>query len=39
LELGVVAEGEIVVNQNNWGHINDWKNDYDTALENILQTN
>jgi phosphoribosylformylglycinamidine synthase len=39
LELGVVAEGEIVVNQNNWGHINEWKNDYDTALENILQTN
>jgi len=39
LELGVVSEGEIVVNQNNWGHINEWKNDYDTALENILQTN
>ena len=39
LELGVVGGEEIVVNGDSWGKISDWKNDYDTSLESIMQSN
>lgn len=35
-ELGVVTNGGINVNGENWGNISDWKLKYDTAIENIL---
>ena len=34
--LGTVTNGEIKVNNENWGSIGDWKNKYDTAIEKIL---
>jgi phosphoribosylformylglycinamidine synthase len=34
--LGIVTSGEIKVNGKNWGHISDWKQKYDTAIENYL---
>lgn len=39
LELGVVGGDEVIVNGKNWGKIADWKNDYDTSLESIMQSN
>ncbi|MCA6485660.1 MAG: hypothetical protein IM547_09670, partial [Chitinophagaceae bacterium] len=39
LELGVVGGEEIVLNGESWGKISDWKNDYDTSLEVIMQSN
>lgn len=34
--LGTVTSGDIKVNGRNWGNIKDWKEKYDTAIENIL---
>jgi phosphoribosylformylglycinamidine synthase len=34
--LGVVTNGDIKVNSKSWGNIKDWKEKYDTAIENIL---
>jgi phosphoribosylformylglycinamidine synthase subunit PurL len=38
-ELGVVTNGEIKVNGEDWGNIADWKQQYDTAIENLLGKN
>ncbi|MDD2792534.1 MAG: phosphoribosylformylglycinamidine synthase subunit PurL [Sediminibacterium sp.] len=35
--LGTVTAGNIDVQEENWGHISDWKNSYDTAIENMIQ--
>jgi phosphoribosylformylglycinamidine synthase II len=35
-ELGNVTTGSIEVDGLDWGHINDWKEKYDTAIENLL---
>lgn len=35
-ELGVVTAGSIEVDGMNWGNITEWKNKYDTAIENLL---
>lgn len=34
--LGNVTEGEIKINNENWGAITDWKNKYDNAIGNLL---
>ena len=34
--LGTVTKSEIKVNGKNWGNIKDWKEKYDTGIENIL---
>lgn len=36
-KLGTVSAKNILVNAENWGTIEDWKNKYDNAIENILQ--
>jgi hypothetical protein len=37
-KLGHVnAGGEIVVDEENWGYLSDWKDAYDNALEKLLQ--
>ena len=36
-KLGAVSAKNILVNAENWGTIEDWKNKYDNAIENILQ--
>lgn len=38
-ELGMVTQGNIKVNGEDWGKIADWKQKYDTAIENILSNN
>ena len=35
-KLGTVTGGDIKVNGNNWGTITTWKQQYDTAIENII---
>ena len=35
-ELGVVTAGSIEVDGMNWGSIAEWKEKYDTAIENLL---
>jgi len=35
--LGTVTSGNIEVQEENWGHISDWKKGYDTAIENMIQ--
>lgn len=35
-ELGVVTAGSIEVDGMNWGNIAEWKEKYDTAIENLL---
>jgi phosphoribosylformylglycinamidine synthase II len=35
-ELGFVTNGSIEVDGMNWGHILNWKERYDTAIENLL---
>jgi phosphoribosylformylglycinamidine synthase subunit PurL len=35
-ELGTVTAGSISLGSENWGMISDWKNKYDTAIENII---
>jgi phosphoribosylformylglycinamidine synthase subunit PurL len=32
----VIADGKIQIDQEDWGYIADWKNAYDTAIENML---
>lgn len=34
--LGTVTSGNIAVNGENWGNIQDWKEKYDTAIETLL---
>jgi len=34
--LGTVTEGEIKVNDEDWGRISAWKEKYDIAIEKIL---
>jgi phosphoribosylformylglycinamidine synthase len=34
--LGKVTSGEVVVDNENWGTIATWKNEYDTAIEKKL---
>jgi len=38
-ELGTVTDGAISVNGENWGDIQSWKQQYDTAIENLLAKN
>ncbi|GAC1380728.1 MAG: phosphoribosylformylglycinamidine synthase subunit PurL [Ginsengibacter sp.] len=35
--LGVVTDGEIIINETQWGNIKIWKEQYDTAIENYLK--
>jgi phosphoribosylformylglycinamidine synthase II len=35
--IGTVTDGTIEVQEENWGHISDWKVNYDTAIENMIQ--
>jgi phosphoribosylformylglycinamidine synthase II len=35
-ELGVVTGGDVVIDGEAWGHIQDWKKRYDTAIEQML---
>lgn len=35
--LGKVTNNKVVVNNENWGSIELWKNEYDTAIEKIMQ--
>jgi phosphoribosylformylglycinamidine synthase subunit PurL len=35
--LGVVTSGEIIIDRESWGNIEQWKNSYNTAIENLLQ--
>jgi phosphoribosylformylglycinamidine synthase subunit PurL len=35
-ELGTVTNGSVEVDGMNWGHIINWKEKYDTAIENLL---
>ncbi|MFN5363061.1 MAG: phosphoribosylformylglycinamidine synthase subunit PurL, partial [Bacteroidota bacterium] len=39
LELGVVSGTDVIIGNDNWGNIADWKNEYDTAIETIMQSN
>jgi len=34
--IGKVTKSDVVVNNENWGSILNWKNDYDTAIEKKL---
>jgi phosphoribosylformylglycinamidine synthase II len=39
-KLGTVkGNGQVIVDSDNWGHINDWKEAYDTAIEKLLSSN
>lgn len=35
-QLGIVTDGTITVNEENWGTISAWKEKYDTAIEKLL---
>jgi phosphoribosylformylglycinamidine synthase len=35
-DIGVVSDGEIRINNESWGHISEWKEKYDTAIEKAL---
>jgi phosphoribosylformylglycinamidine synthase subunit PurL len=35
-ELGVVTEGDVMIEGENWGTIDEWKEKYDTAIEKYL---
>jgi hypothetical protein len=35
--LGKVTSGAVNVGAENWGSIQDWKNKYDTAIENLIK--
>ncbi|MEO5649114.1 MAG: phosphoribosylformylglycinamidine synthase subunit PurL [Ginsengibacter sp.] len=37
-KLGTVTSGEILVNNEDWGNISAWKNKYDNAIGNYLNT-
>ena len=34
--IGTVTNGEVLVDNENWGAITNWKNEYDTAIEKKL---
>ena len=36
-KLGTVTSGAIIIDKENWGEIKEWKNKYDTAIENYLK--
>jgi len=36
-ELGKVTNGSVVVNDDDWGSIQDWKYKYDTAIEKLIE--
>ena len=36
VQIGTVSSGEIVIDGKSWGSIEDWKELYDTAIENQL---
>lgn len=36
--LGRVTEGDIILDENNWGHISTWKKQYTQALTTILES-
>ena len=36
-KLGSVTDNAVVVNGSNWGSINNWKEQYDTAIEKLIQ--
>jgi phosphoribosylformylglycinamidine synthase len=37
VELGQVTTGDVLVNGDNWGNINEWKYKYDTAIEKLIE--
>lgn len=37
--LGKITNGDIIIDNNNWGNIKNWKEKYDTAIENIMNKN
>jgi phosphoribosylformylglycinamidine synthase subunit PurL len=37
LHIGTVTGSAVVVNENNWGNIVDWKAKYDTAIEQLIK--
>ncbi len=36
-ELGKVTAGNVIVNDDNWGSIGEWKSGYDTAIEKMIE--
>jgi phosphoribosylformylglycinamidine synthase subunit PurL len=36
-KLGVVTSGEILIDDENWGNVNDWKEKYDNAIGDFLK--
>jgi phosphoribosylformylglycinamidine synthase len=38
-ELGVVSDGSIKVDGQNWGNVSTWKHQYNTAIEKLLGVN
>ncbi len=36
-ELGKVTAGNVIVNDDNWGNISEWKESYDTAIEKMIE--
>ena len=38
-ELGKVTANEIIIDNENWGRINEWKEKYDDAISNLLKGN
>ena len=38
-ELGTVTANEIIIDNENWGRINEWKEKYDNAITNLLKAN
>jgi phosphoribosylformylglycinamidine synthase II len=37
IEFGQVTTGDVMVNGDNWGNINEWKYKYDTAIEKLIE--
>ena len=37
IEFGQVTDGDVIVNGDNWGSINEWKYKYDTAIEKLIE--
>ena len=35
-QIGVVTSGNVQINNENWGHVAEWKGKYDSAIENLL---
>ncbi len=36
-EIGIVTANEVIVDNENWGRINEWKDKYDNAISNLLK--